>query len=405
MACGSTIRKASALGLLFLAAAFAPPSAVASDQIKGSLEVKVDDGYARFVFTIGDEVDASVHLAGGVLIVNFTKPVFVSVERLAALAPDYVSAARRDPDGKSIRMALARKVTVNATGAAEKFFVDLMPDTWSAPPPSLPSEVIEDLARRAREAARLQHQRQAAPQPKIEPALVRVRVARQPTFMRYVFDLPDRTNVAADRAKERLTLTFDTPITFDLVDALAALPPAIAAINAEAEDASSLVRFSFQAKVDVRSFHDGKSYVVDVVGADNKPAENGAAVENGRKGRRPQRRRRKSRQAKVREPAPPMLRRREWTSQSRRHRERCSRQPCPPAAPAADGAESKAAAANAAPQMPAAQAAAATAPSAAPPAMAAEHPAEAAKIETPDAKLAKADPPKAGAAQSRGGKG
>ncbi|MGB6543941.1 MAG: tetratricopeptide repeat protein, partial [Xanthobacteraceae bacterium] len=280
MACGSTIRKASALGLLLLAAALAPPAAVASDQIKGSLEVKVDDGYARFVFTIGDEVDASVHLAGSVLIVNFTKPVFVSVERLAALAPDYVSAARRDPDGKSIRMALARKVSVNATGAAEKFFVDLMPDTWSAPPPSLPSEVIEDLAHRAREAARLQHQRQAAPQPKIEPALVRVRVARQPTFMRYVFDLPDRTNVAADRAKERLTLTFDTPIMFDLVDALASLPPAIAAINAEAEDASSLVRFSFQAKVDVRSFHDGKSYVVDVVGADNKPAENGAAVEN-----------------------------------------------------------------------------------------------------------------------------
>src|SRR5579872_4592713 len=146
MACGSTIRNASALGLLLLAAAFAPPAAMASDQIKGTLEVKADDGYARFVFTIGDEVDASVHLAGSVLIVNFTKPVFVSVERLAALAPDYVSAARRDPDGKSIRMALARKVTVNATGAAEKFFVDLLPDTWSAPPPSLPSDVIEDLA-------------------------------------------------------------------------------------------------------------------------------------------------------------------------------------------------------------------------------------------------------------------
>ncbi|HXD13972.1 MAG TPA: hypothetical protein VNU65_07320, partial [Xanthobacteraceae bacterium] len=74
MACGSTIRKASALGLLLLAAAFAPPPAAASDQIKGSLEVKVDDGYARFAFTIGDEVDASVHLAGSVLIVNFTKP-------------------------------------------------------------------------------------------------------------------------------------------------------------------------------------------------------------------------------------------------------------------------------------------------------------------------------------------
>jgi hypothetical protein len=397
MACGSTIRKASALGLLLLAAAFAPPPAAASDQIKGSLEVKVDDGYARFAFTIGDEVDASVHLAGSVLIVNFTKPVFVSVERLAALAPGYVSAARRDPDGKSIRMALARKVTVNATGAAEKFFVDLMPETWSAPPPSLPSDVIEDLAHRAREAARLQHQRQAAPAPKIEPALVRVRVARQPTFMRYVFDLPDRTNVAADRAKERLTLTFDTPITFDLVDALASLPPAIAAINAEAEDASSLVRFSFQAKVDVRNFHDGKSYVVDVVGADNKPAENGAAVEN-----------QSAPQAAPSAAMPAEKPANEGAAAGLPDAPAAgmdkpkSAAPgamlapaMPAAAPAADAAQSKPAAANAAPQMPAAQVAAAAAPPATPPAKAVEHPAEAAKIEPPDAKLAKAEPPKA----------
>ena len=400
MACGSTIRKASALGLLLLAAALAPPAAVASDQIKGSLEVKVDDGYARFVFTIGDEVDASVHLAGSVLIVNFTKPVFVSVERLAALAPDYVSAARRDPDGKSIRMALARKVSVNATGAAEKFFVDLMPDTWSAPPPSLPSEVIEDLAHRAREAARLQHQRQAAPQPKIEPALVRVRVARQPTFMRYVFDLPDRTNVAADRAKERLTLTFDTPIMFDLVDALASLPPAIAAINAEAEDASSLVRFSFQAKVDVRSFHDGKSYVVDVVGADNKPAENGAAVENQSAPQgAPSAATPAEKPAGEGAAAGPADAPAAAMEKPKSAAPGAMLAPVAPAIPAAalaaDGAEAKPAAANAAPSMPIAQTAAATAPPATPPAKAAEHPAEAAKIETPDAKLAKAEPPKA----------
>jgi tetratricopeptide (TPR) repeat protein len=281
MACVCTIRKAVALGLVLLAAAFALPGTAPADQIKGSVEVKVEDGFARLVFTIGDEIDASVRLTGGVLVVTFTKPIFVSVERLVAQAPNYISAARRDPDGKSIRMALARKLTVNTTDAAERFFVDLMPESWSGPPPGLPSAVIEDLAHRAREAERQQRlQRRAAPQPKIEPALVRVRAAHQPTFMRYVFELPDRTNVAADRAKERLTLTFDTPIAFDLADALAALPPAIAAINAETEDASSLVRFTFQAKIDVRTFRDGKSYVVDIVGADTKPAESGAAVEN-----------------------------------------------------------------------------------------------------------------------------
>jgi hypothetical protein len=172
MACVCTIRKAVALGLVLLAAAFALPGTAPADQIKGSVEVKVEDGFARLVFTIGDEIDASARLTGGVLVVTFTKPVFVSVERLVAQAPDYISAARRDPDGKSIRMALARKLTVNTTGAAEWFFVDLMPESWSGPPPGLPSAVVEDLARRAREADRLQRlQRRAAPQPKIEPAL------------------------------------------------------------------------------------------------------------------------------------------------------------------------------------------------------------------------------------------
>jgi tetratricopeptide (TPR) repeat protein len=72
----------------------------------------------------------------------------------------------------------------------------------------------------------------------------------------------------------------------------------------------------------------------------------------------------------------------------------------PAAAPAADAAQSKPAAANAAPQMPAAQVAAAAAPPATPPAKPVEHPAEAAKIEPPDAKLAKAEPPKAEAAKA-----
>jgi tetratricopeptide (TPR) repeat protein len=394
MACVCTIRKAVGLGLVLLAAALALPAAAPADQIGGSVEVKIEDGYARLVFTIGDEVDASVRLTGGVLVVSFTKPVFVSVERLVAQAPDYISAARRDPDGKSIRMALARKLTVNATGAAERFFVDLMPESWNGPPPSLPAAVIEDLAHRAREADRLQRlQRKPMPQAKIEPALVRVRVAHQPTFMRYVFDLPDRTNVGVDRAKERLTLTFDTPIAFDLADALAALPPAIAAINAEAEDSSSLLRFTFQAKIDLRTFQDGKSYVVDIMGADTKPAETGPAVEN-----------QTAPQEASAEPAPAEKPASENTPSSLPDAIAATMEKRGVAAPgtvpalgapgsvaAAPPAETRPVAANSATRIPPASEAAPAAP--APKTVA--PPVEAAKIETPAAKPAKAESPKA----------
>jgi tetratricopeptide (TPR) repeat protein len=269
MACGRTIRKALVHGLVIFAVAFSALSSSKADPLKADITVDVSGGYARLVFALSDEVDADVHMAGNVLIVSFAQPVLVSVDRLAAQAPDYVATARRDPDGKAVRLALARPITVNSMVAGEKFFVDLLPTTWSGPPPGLPQEVVAELARRAREAerlARLEHRN--AQEKKLDP--VRVHVATQPTFVRYVFDIPEQTEVSADRAGERLTLTFGAPITFDLADAAAALPAAVAAINAEVEQDEALVRFSFLAKVDVRTFRDGDGYVVDIVGADAK---------------------------------------------------------------------------------------------------------------------------------------
>jgi hypothetical protein len=60
--------------------------------------------------------------------------------------PDYVGAARRDPDGSAIRLSLARRVTVNTMTAGERIFVDFLPDGWTGPPPSLPQDVIRELA-------------------------------------------------------------------------------------------------------------------------------------------------------------------------------------------------------------------------------------------------------------------
>ncbi len=76
--------------------------------------------------------------------------------------------------------------------------------------------------------------------------------------------MPDQTAVAADRAKDRLVLNFDAPLTFDLADADAALPDGVQEISSELDNDTSLVRFIFAANVDVRTFRDEKGYVVDV---------------------------------------------------------------------------------------------------------------------------------------------
>jgi hypothetical protein len=292
MACGRIVGKTGhrftlslrhcglAAAALLCLSGLAAPGAADDAPIKATLAAAVNDGYARLVFDMSEDDDASVRLASNVLVITFKHPIDVSVARLASQIPDYVGAARRDPDGRGIRVALSQQVKVNATPAAEKFFVDLLPASWSGQPPSLPPEVIADLARRAREADRLERkERQAVAQRRASAEPVRVHVATQPTFTRYIFAVPANTPVSSDRSKERLTLTFDAPIKFDLADAVAALPRAIGGIEAELRDASALVRFNFLAKVDVRTFRDDGGYMLDIVGADNKPDQQSTAPE------------------------------------------------------------------------------------------------------------------------------
>ncbi len=275
MACG-TVRRAFALGLAVFAIAFAAVSPSGAEPVNADVKVDVKGGYARLIFSIRDDIDATARLAGNVLIVTFSQPTFPGIDRLAAQAPEYIGAARHDPDGRAVRMAIERKIKFNSIRAGDKFFLDLLPDTWSGDPPGLPQDVIEELARRAREGERLERLARQSAKAKQAPP-VRVHVARQPTFMRYVFDVSDQTAVTADRAKERLTLTFDAPITFDLADAEATLPASVASINAEVDQDSTLVRFAFISKVDVRTFRDGKSYNVDVVMPEQKSQMRGDA--------------------------------------------------------------------------------------------------------------------------------
>ena len=236
----------------------------AEPAIKAEVRADTTGGYARLVFTLAQESEADVRLANGIVVITFKKPIEIAaVDRLSAAAPTYISVARRDPDGTAIRLALVQKVTVNSMAAGERLFVDLLPESWTGVMPGLPQEVIEDLARRTREAEKKARAAQVLMAQKKMPP-IRVRVGTQPTFTRYVFELPALVPVATDRDKDRLGLAFDSPLKFDLADATAALPPTVGAIEQELGEDNATVRFTFVGKVDVRTFREDNSFVVDV---------------------------------------------------------------------------------------------------------------------------------------------
>src|ERR1043166_5943563 len=183
------------------------PSPAASAPVKSELSVSSQNGYVRLVFTLAEETEADVRLANGIVVIAFKRPVDVSVDRIPIQSAGYVNAARADPDGIAVRLALGRKVTVNSMAAGEKLFVDLLPETWSGLPPGLPQEVVEDLARRAREAEKKARAQQHVTQQRVLPP-VRVRVGTQPTFTRYTCGLPALIAVSVERNDDKLTMTF-----------------------------------------------------------------------------------------------------------------------------------------------------------------------------------------------------
>ncbi|HET7888633.1 MAG TPA: tetratricopeptide repeat protein [Bradyrhizobium sp.] len=242
--------------------AFSAP-ARAADAVKAEATLSSSGGYARLVVKFAEDVGSEVVTAGSIMVIRFERPVDVSVDGVANAVPDYIGSARRDPDGSAIRLSLSRKVTVNTMTAGERLFVDLLPDSWKGPPPSLPQEVVRELAERARAAERELRQQRAMSEAKKRPP-VRVRTSVQPTFVRFVFEMPDGVGVSSVLNEQRLKLLFTKALTFDLADAKLSLPPNVLAITQKIEGETAVVELTMLGDVDVHSFREDKNYVIDV---------------------------------------------------------------------------------------------------------------------------------------------
>ena len=232
--------------------------------VTGTVLVQNQNGYTRLIFTLSEDTESEVRLTNGIVVVAFKRAVDIQINKIPPSAPGYIGAARIDPDGTAIRLALMRKVTVNSMAAGEKLFVDLLPEGWTGLAPGLPQEVVDELSRRARDAEKTARQRlQAAQQRALPP--VRVRVGNLPTFTRYTFPLPALIPVSSQRADDGLTLKFEAPLKFDLADVQALLPPMVAGIEIAGDKENSALRFAFIGKVDVRTFREDNSFMLDVL--------------------------------------------------------------------------------------------------------------------------------------------
>ncbi len=156
-----------------------------------------------------EESRAQVRVANNILIITFQRPVDVTVDRINATAARLYQrgAARSRRQGGAHRARAQGDGQLHGGGrAAVRRSAARHLDRAAARPAAGGDRGTRAPRARGREEGAAAAHRSPA-QNKMAP--IRVRVVEQPTFTRYMFELPELIGVSADNSKDKLTLTFE----------------------------------------------------------------------------------------------------------------------------------------------------------------------------------------------------
>lgn len=237
-------------------------------QEQGQLFATQEEGYARLILSFpgrDDLPEYTMRIENGVLSLEFEEKVAVILPDVGTTMAPYLSVARVDPDGMGLRIGLRAAFTFNRIEAGEKLFIDLLPNTWQGMPPALPQEIIDELAERARLAAiRAERERKAAEVIELNPRAT-VRVGRNPTFMRVVFDWTVPTTADYVQEGETSHIAFEWPVGVDLRDLAVDLPPEIASVESAVTPDGAMVSLALAKGVTPRFYENSPNqYILDI---------------------------------------------------------------------------------------------------------------------------------------------
>ena len=245
----------------------APPGGEVNAPLRGEVVAREENGYARLVFTFPEPIEFERTIANGVLVLSLKTPVDIDLSGLALSVPSYIVAARGDPGGRSLRFALARRLTVAVLPAAERVFVDLLPEGWQGPLPTLPEAVVAELVERAREIERAKRLARNGIST-LSSVPLTLRVGRYPTFSRIVFEWNDAVKTVLSRSGNTVKIKFNRPGEVDLTRLNVDPPPNVRGARMDTEDGRTEVEIDVAIGADVRGFRENTSYVLDIASDD-----------------------------------------------------------------------------------------------------------------------------------------
>jgi hypothetical protein len=226
--------------LLWLAFGLA---AMAQDKVQ--LHATAEQGFGRLVLEFNGRLDLpkyKIVYDNNVLSITFDDTVTMAMPDMAMTLPAYLTIGRVDPDGRGVRFGLRNPVSIHSMEAGEKLFIDMLPVGWQGLPPSLPPQVVAQLAQRAKDAQVLAEQKQKEEEAKALNPHATLQVGRNPTFFRTEFDWSTDTKAQYTQYGTTATISFDWPVAVDLYQLKSNLPSEIvSASNSVSSKGSDII--------------------------------------------------------------------------------------------------------------------------------------------------------------------
>jgi hypothetical protein len=206
-------------------------------------------GYGRIIFTLDPGAHPKASMADGVAVVSFDRKVTIDPGAATQGLAAFASNARLDPDGKTLRIALAQSARLHTSASGAQFALDIVPSGFTGSPPDLPPPPPKQAS--AVDIARL------APLP--------IRAGAYSNFTRLVFDWPKNVPYTVFPGSGHITVRFEAMARPDL-DALTRVsPPWVKNTGWRVENRGLVLEFETDADSGYHDFRDGSHIVLDIL--------------------------------------------------------------------------------------------------------------------------------------------
>lgn len=253
-----------------------------------SIEVQNKSGFVRLVFewagvsSTPTPPEHTAELENGVLVIHFAQDYRIDADVLLEQAIDTVALVRQDSDNRTLRLALKNPIRIQSSVDQLQFAVDLIPEgsdlnpaPYVSPRQAIDTDllVVTGAMRKVPTAAELRHLQIAAkPIPADAPRLP-VRVIRNDTRSRVVFQWPEVVGYDIIRQDDTLVINFNQIARPSLARLRVEPPKFVKTADAVKRYGGLEVRIEIEPDADFIHFREDSDVIVDFLSAGTQMEE------------------------------------------------------------------------------------------------------------------------------------